>query len=238
MSDVPLGPGWWEASDGKWYAPELHPDRRQQRPPPQHPAQPPSSAPWPGATQFEPPLPSGRVDDPRYGPPSYPSPGAAPSSPVGMPAGPSLYPQVPNKPKRSTGKVLAIIFGGVFLLAAGGCGVFVWAFREEIADSAIDFSDSEIVDPGLASCDIVGVDFGEDYEIEATLTADNDGRAHYQLDFEVLDADGQPLGTELAVLRNMEPGETRTESVFNTIDATDPIESVTCEIFVVSRVDA
>jgi len=28
MSDVAQGPGWWIASDGKWYAPELHPSRR------------------------------------------------------------------------------------------------------------------------------------------------------------------------------------------------------------------
>jgi TM2 domain-containing membrane protein YozV len=26
MSDVSQGPGWWQASDGKWYAPDLHPD--------------------------------------------------------------------------------------------------------------------------------------------------------------------------------------------------------------------
>jgi hypothetical protein len=26
MSDVSRGPGWWLASDGKWYAPELHPN--------------------------------------------------------------------------------------------------------------------------------------------------------------------------------------------------------------------
>lgn len=26
MSDISLGPGWWQASDGKWYSPELHPD--------------------------------------------------------------------------------------------------------------------------------------------------------------------------------------------------------------------
>jgi hypothetical protein len=28
MSDVPGGDGWWMASDGKWYAPELHPDHQ------------------------------------------------------------------------------------------------------------------------------------------------------------------------------------------------------------------
>lgn len=26
MSDASQGPGWWVASDGKWYAPELHPN--------------------------------------------------------------------------------------------------------------------------------------------------------------------------------------------------------------------
>ncbi len=26
MSDIPQGPGWWQASDGLWYAPSLHPE--------------------------------------------------------------------------------------------------------------------------------------------------------------------------------------------------------------------
>ena len=25
MSDTSQGPGWWQASDGKWYPPETHP---------------------------------------------------------------------------------------------------------------------------------------------------------------------------------------------------------------------
>ena len=33
MSDVSQGPGWWMASDGKWYPPELHPDHVPARPP-------------------------------------------------------------------------------------------------------------------------------------------------------------------------------------------------------------
>lgn len=28
VSDDFVGPGWWIASDGKWYAPELHRDAR------------------------------------------------------------------------------------------------------------------------------------------------------------------------------------------------------------------
>jgi hypothetical protein len=33
MSDVWQGPGWWVASDGKWYPPELHPSYQQAAPP-------------------------------------------------------------------------------------------------------------------------------------------------------------------------------------------------------------
>jgi hypothetical protein len=32
MSDTPQGPGWWQASDGRWYAPELHPDAQPAHP--------------------------------------------------------------------------------------------------------------------------------------------------------------------------------------------------------------
>ncbi|MGZ4704138.1 MAG: DUF4190 domain-containing protein [Acidimicrobiales bacterium] len=38
MSDFSQGPGWWQASDGKWYPPEQHPG---QAPPPY--AQPPAA---------------------------------------------------------------------------------------------------------------------------------------------------------------------------------------------------
>jgi hypothetical protein len=34
MSDTSQGPGWWRASDGKWYRPEQHPNYRPPPPPP------------------------------------------------------------------------------------------------------------------------------------------------------------------------------------------------------------
>ncbi len=34
MSDVSQGPGWWQASDGRWYAPALHPSQQQPAAPP------------------------------------------------------------------------------------------------------------------------------------------------------------------------------------------------------------
>ncbi len=38
MSDTQQGPGWWQATDGRWYAPETHPSR--QVPPPGPPPAP------------------------------------------------------------------------------------------------------------------------------------------------------------------------------------------------------
>lgn len=40
MSDGPQGPGWWQASDQKWYPPEQHPSYAPPPPPPQPPASP------------------------------------------------------------------------------------------------------------------------------------------------------------------------------------------------------
>ena len=40
MTDVGQGPGWWIASDGKWYVPHLHPSVAEMSPPPQSYVQP------------------------------------------------------------------------------------------------------------------------------------------------------------------------------------------------------
>ena len=52
MSDAQQGPGWWQASDGKWYPPESHPSRRPPPPPPPQATPPPpgsgAPAPHPG----------------------------------------------------------------------------------------------------------------------------------------------------------------------------------------------
>src|ERR1700722_3073329 len=53
MSDISQGPGWWQASDGKWYRPEQHPNYvappapPAPPPPPAPPSPPPGSAPPP-----------------------------------------------------------------------------------------------------------------------------------------------------------------------------------------------
>jgi micrococcal nuclease len=45
MSDTSQGPGWWRASDGRWYPPETHPQYRQ--PPMAEPPEPPRPPPGP-----------------------------------------------------------------------------------------------------------------------------------------------------------------------------------------------
>lgn len=37
MSDIAQGPGWWRASDGRWYPPEQHPNYQRLPPPPTAP---------------------------------------------------------------------------------------------------------------------------------------------------------------------------------------------------------
>ncbi|HVM08329.1 MAG TPA: hypothetical protein VM345_07705 [Acidimicrobiales bacterium] len=62
MSDTPVGADWWQASDGKWYPPEQHPDYR----PPEQPA-----------SQYSPYVPPyGSSDPPPYGSTSTPSYGS------------------------------------------------------------------------------------------------------------------------------------------------------------------
>ena len=93
MSDAQEGPGWWQATDGKWYPPESHPS--QQAPPPPAAYQvTPGYPPHPGYTP-----PSGYTPPPGYSaPPGYPAaPGAgAPpgqAGPPGYATAPTAYPQ-------------------------------------------------------------------------------------------------------------------------------------------------
>jgi hypothetical protein len=37
MSQQPQGPGWWQATDGRWYPPHLHPSVQVRQPPPSAP---------------------------------------------------------------------------------------------------------------------------------------------------------------------------------------------------------
>jgi len=90
MSDVSQGPGWWQASDGKWYRPEQHPSYAPPPPPPPPTAPPPPSPP-PPTPPPAPPYPS----QPGFQPPPQmvaPVPLPLSSPPYGY-APPGIVPQ-------------------------------------------------------------------------------------------------------------------------------------------------
>ena len=71
MSDTSQGPGWWIASDGKWYPPESA-----------QPATPPPAAPQPPAQQMPPPAQPAYMAPPAYAPPPMGS--TAPTAPEAL----------------------------------------------------------------------------------------------------------------------------------------------------------
>ena len=93
MSDSSEGPGWWIASDGKWYPPEQAPWNRAPNPagapPVAGPGQPPVPITAPGTFV---PLPGPPVGTPPYGPPpgvaGGPDPAPPPLPPLGAPTAP------------------------------------------------------------------------------------------------------------------------------------------------------
>ena len=102
MTDQP-GPGWWQASDGIWYAPETHPDYV-----------PPSSEPLPSE-----PLPS----EPRSAKqlpsaPSLPAPSFEPSGPQFVPPAPYLSAPPPSKSKPWFKQWWVAVLGGLVALFA------------------------------------------------------------------------------------------------------------------------
>jgi len=72
MSDTQQGPGWWQATDGKWYPPETHPTRQ-------------------AATSGQPPVTGGQIPTPSYGvpPPGYVAPPTGPPYPTSPGSGPA-----------------------------------------------------------------------------------------------------------------------------------------------------
>ncbi|HWD51300.1 MAG TPA: DUF4190 domain-containing protein [Acidimicrobiales bacterium] len=90
MSDVSQGPGWWQASDGKWYSPEQVPGTG----PAQSASEPTGFV--PGATEpaAQPPYPESGIPSypgttgpaPAPGEPNYSAPGAPPSGPGPAPS--------------------------------------------------------------------------------------------------------------------------------------------------------
>lgn len=109
MSDLPQGPGWWLASDGRWYPPEAR-----------SPAAPPPPPPAPGA-------PGGR-------PPWAQPPGTVPSVPrytheVTTPR------QAPVRDRGSRNWIIAIVVVGVLVGLPIAIAIAVAALRTSTSDA-------------------------------------------------------------------------------------------------------
>ena len=108
MSDASQGPGWWQASDGKWYPPESHPSAMTNPAPADPgPRPPPPAIRRPRPTRPTPPTrPPHRPHGARVGPgppdqAGYAQPGAA-QAPYGQAPGPAPYGQSPyGQPPRT-----------------------------------------------------------------------------------------------------------------------------------------
>jgi hypothetical protein len=96
MSDGTQGEGWWQASDGKWYPPEQHPEYQA------------------GATQ---PIPATPPTAPIPAPPPGPPPGAPLAAPLGAPAGPPPGGPPPGAPGGPANNNAKWIIGGVVAVA-------------------------------------------------------------------------------------------------------------------------
>ncbi|HEX2383142.1 MAG TPA: hypothetical protein VHI95_10925 [Acidimicrobiales bacterium] len=88
MSDTSRGEGWWQASDGKWYPPEQHPDVRRPTEPVEEAGTPTGATP-PTTTAMPPvsPGPPTQAFPPPFGPPGGPPPGPPTGPPLGTTAG-------------------------------------------------------------------------------------------------------------------------------------------------------
>jgi hypothetical protein len=138
VSDVSQGPGWWQASDGKWYSPEQVPGTGANEPVSQ-PTYPESGVPaYPGTTS--PPLGPG---GPTYSGPGVPPPGPAPSygpPPVGGYAYPAAgasygYTGVPKNNGLAIAAMVCSFFFWIYGLGAILGIVFGFIARSQIKKS-------------------------------------------------------------------------------------------------------
>lgn len=114
MSMMSQGPGWWQASDGRWYPPEAHPDAASAQVPPPAPQQAPSGSAW------MPPDGASAAGGGGAAPPPFPQPGPYatpnPYAPQGPPPG-SVPPPAPTKGPRR-GPLIAVALVVLVLLVA------------------------------------------------------------------------------------------------------------------------
>ena len=136
MSDAAQGPGWWQASDGRWYPPETLAQAMAQaaaQPAPEAAPEPvPEEPPAPGPAAGGAEGPGGPLHAPQV--PGYPAYGPPPYAPAVHPEAP--YPWPPQAAYPAWGRTRAI---GALIVLLGLAGV-VWGIGELFAAMALNSS--------------------------------------------------------------------------------------------------
>lgn len=194
MSMSSQGPGWWQASDGRWYPPEQHPDAVAASSPQPDAPGPPVGPPAGTSPGWMP------LDGPSQGtapiPPVPPAPGSPPQfgqpSPFGHPAQPPQFPQpgpAAQPPRRGARPWLILVAVLVVLGLMAGAGIWaVSALR-----SGLPAGDTDIYDLSIGDClndpveampdevvevdSVESVDCAEPHEAEVYALADLPGDA-------------------------------------------------------------
>jgi hypothetical protein len=167
---------------------------------------------------------------PNHEPGYYPPPSSPPYSPP------------PKKKSKAPWIVLGIALG-ILVLVIGGCVVGAILlfqnddFQETFSDLAIDFSDG-VAPTGPVSCEVVGIDYADDYEVVVTATNASGEPSAYRIDYELVGQGGQSFGTDYGVIARVDPGETVDDDVFSILDGDAPWTEVDCVVTDALRVRA
>jgi Domain of unknown function (DUF4190) len=143
MSDTQQGAGWWQASDGKWYPPEQHPDYVAEGAP--------SEAP-PSAIPAAAPPPAYAAPATGYGAPGYAAP-----PPVAPPPGGYAYPPSGYQPGLPSAKYSGLAIASLVLsiIWLGGIGAILAVIFAIIALRQIASSQGRLRGKGLSIAGLI-----------------------------------------------------------------------------------
>jgi hypothetical protein len=146
MSDTQQGAGWWQASDGKWYPPEQHPDYGAEGATPGSGAAPPSESPTSA------PAPAYSAPATGYGSPGYAAPPPVAPTPGGYAYPPSGYqPGLPSA-KYSGLAIASLVLSIIWI---GGLGAILAVIFAIIALRQIAASQGRVKGRGLSIAGLI-----------------------------------------------------------------------------------
>lgn len=155
MSDTQQGAGWWQASDGKWYPPEQHPNYGAEAVPPasSEVAPPEAEAPPSGSPASAPtPAYTAPATAPGYGAPGYAAP-----PPVAPPPGGYAYPPGGYQPGLPSAKYSGLAIASLVLSIVwlGGIGAILAVIFAIIALRQIAASQGRLRGRGLSIAGLI-----------------------------------------------------------------------------------